>query len=96
MTLTVNTSGHLYHDFLVLIFFHSHCEFVRLSALTIQLPEESDQFRFLRPSVLDHLKESVGLILTKDSVMRVSSLSTLTRIYSLCPLPRRHMMCFHL
>ncbi len=46
------------------------------SPLTRELPESSDQFRFLRRSFLDHLKGSVGLILGKTSVMRVSRPST--------------------
>ena len=37
-----------------------------------ELPEESDQFRFLRASRLSNLKGSVGLILVKVSVMRVT------------------------
>ena len=55
-----------------------------------ELIEESDQFRFLRAAyltvILDNLKVSVGLILVKASVMRVSiplDLSTRTFI----PLP---------
>jgi hypothetical protein len=37
-----------------------------------ELPEESEQFRFLRASRLANLKDSVGLILVKSSVMRVT------------------------
>jgi hypothetical protein len=37
-----------------------------------ELPEESDQFRFIRAACLANLKGSVGLILAKESVMRIS------------------------
>ena len=43
--LVVNTSGRLYDDFLLLLFFHTHRE---ASALPNELPEEENQFRFLR------------------------------------------------
>ena len=43
-----------------------------VSALVNELPEKSDQFRFLRTACLVNLKGSVGLILTKVSVMRIS------------------------
>ena len=52
-----------------------------------ELPEESEQFRFLRASRLANLKGSVGLILGKASAMRVTipiDLSTRPFI----PLPR--------
>ncbi len=38
----------------------------------VELPEESDQFRFLRAVRLAKLKGSVGLILAKPSTMRVT------------------------
>ena len=41
----VDTSGRIYDDFSRLLFLHAHRE---ASALTNELPEESDQFRFLR------------------------------------------------
>ena len=50
------------------------------------LPEESDQFRFLYVDCLTNLKDSVGLILAKDSGMSVTipiELST----WSFIPLP---------
>ena len=48
--------------------------------------EESDQFRFLRDVCLVHVKEFVGLILHKTSVMRISiPLDLSTR--SFIPLP---------
>jgi hypothetical protein len=42
------------------------------SVLANELPEGSDQCRFLRAACLTNLKESVGLILSKTSVMRIS------------------------
>ena len=45
LPLVVNTSGRLYEDFIRLLFLHAHRE---ASALTNELQEESDQFRFLR------------------------------------------------
>jgi hypothetical protein len=49
------------------LFLHAHRE---ASALTNEVPEESDQFRFLRAACLDNprLEGSVGLILVKVSV----------------------------
>jgi hypothetical protein len=70
---TVDTSGLVYDDFDRLIFLHTHHD---ASALTNELPEESDQFRFLRATSLANLKGSVGLILAKVSVMRISILTT--------------------
>ena len=71
MSVPVNTSGdsgRLYDDFLCFLFFHTHRE---ASVLSGELPEESDQFRFLHASCLTNLKNSVGFILAKSSVMRV-------------------------
>ncbi len=51
-----------------------------------ELPEESEQFRFLRAACYANIKGSVGLILAKASAMRISiplDLSSLTFI----PLP---------
>jgi len=62
-------SGRIYHDFSRLFFHHAHRE---VSPLVHELPEESDQFRFLRDASLGNLKGSVGLILVKASVMRIS------------------------
>ena len=42
------------------------------SALANELPEESDQFRFLRASCFANLKGAVGLIMAKASAMRIS------------------------
>jgi hypothetical protein len=44
----------------------------KASILTGELPEESEQFRFLRDSRLTNLKDSGGLILVKASTMRVT------------------------
>jgi hypothetical protein len=69
MTVTVDTSVRVDDDFNRLLFLHSHRE---TSSLTNELPEESDQFCFLRATCLANLKESVGLILENVSVMRIS------------------------
>ena len=73
MPLAVDTSGHIYDDFLRLLFLHAHRE---ASALANELPEESGQFRFLRAACLANLKGSVGLLLAsllaKASAMRIS------------------------
>jgi len=66
---TVDTSGLVYDDFDRLLFLHTHHD---ASALTNELPEESDQFRFLRATSLANLKGAIGLILTKVSVVRIS------------------------
>ena len=42
------------------------------SALANELPEESEQFRFLRAACFANMKGSVGLILAKASDMRIS------------------------
>ena len=47
--LSVETSGRLYDDFIRLLFWHTHRE---AFPLTNELPEESDQIRFLRVRVL--------------------------------------------
>ncbi len=53
------------------------------SILVGELPEESDQFRFLRASRLANLKGSVGLILPKTSGMWVTRpFITLTRFFN--------------
>ena len=57
MPVTVDTSGRIYDDFSRLLFLHAHRE---ASALTTELPEVSDQFRFLHTTCLSNLKESVG------------------------------------
>jgi hypothetical protein len=57
------------HDFSRLLFLHAHRE---ASALANELPEESEQFRFLRAACLANIKGSVGLILDKVPDMRIS------------------------
>jgi hypothetical protein len=42
------------------------------SDLANEIPEESCHFRFLRAACLANIKGSVGLILAKASVMRIS------------------------
>ena len=59
----------IYDDFSRLLFLHAHRE---VSALADELPEELDQFRYLRAACLPNMKGSVGLILVKDSDMRIS------------------------
>jgi hypothetical protein len=63
--LTVDTTGRLYDDFSGLLFLHAHRE---ASALTNELPEDSDQFRFLRAVCLTDLKGAVGLIMVKGRI----------------------------
>jgi hypothetical protein len=94
MPIPVNTSVHLYHDLIRLLFLHTHLD---TSTLTRELTEESDQFRLLHTVSLSHLNGSVGLILPKALAMRVSiplDLSTRTFIplpsfypFSTSPLP---------
>ncbi len=84
LPIAVSTSGHVYEDFTRLLFLHAHRE---ASGLAGELPEESEQLRFLRASRLANLKGSVGLILAKASAMWVTipiDLST----WSFIPLPR--------
>ena len=67
--LAVDTTGRLYDEFIRLLFLHAHRE---ASALANELPEESDQFRFLGASCFANLKGAVGLIMAKASAMRIS------------------------
>jgi hypothetical protein len=69
MPVAVDTSGSIYDDFLRLLFLHAHRE---ASGLANDIPEESGHFRFLRAACLANIKGSVGLILTKVSVMSIS------------------------
>ncbi len=48
---------------------HAHRE---ASALANEIPEESEQFRFLRAACYANIKGSVGLILAKASAIRIS------------------------
>ena len=67
--LTVDTTGRLYHDSIRLFFLYYHRE---TSASPNELPEESDQFRFMRAVCFANLKGAVGLIMTKTSTMWIS------------------------
>ena len=69
LPVSVSTSGRVYDDFTRLLFLHAHRE---ASVLAGELPEESEQFRFLRAARLANLKGSVGLLLAKASAMRVT------------------------
>ena len=80
----VNISGRVYDDFFRLIFLHAHRE---ASVLTGELPEESDQFRFLSAVFFANLKGSKGLMLTKPSAMRVTIPIDLS-VWSFIRLPR--------
>jgi hypothetical protein len=62
MTNSVNTQQ-------ILSFLHANRE---ASALVNEIPEGTDQFRFLHAVSYVNVKGSVGLILTKGSVMRIS------------------------
>ncbi len=73
MSVTVDTSSRVYDDFNRLLFLHAHHE---ESTLVKELPEESDQFRFLHPTCLANLQGSVGLILGEASVMRTPDFYT--------------------
>jgi hypothetical protein len=65
----VDTDGRIYEDFSRLLFLHVHRE---ASTLANELPEESEQFRFLRAACFANIKGSVGLILAQASAMRIS------------------------
>jgi hypothetical protein len=69
MSVVVDTADRIYDDFSRLLFLHTHRE---ESALSNELPEESEQFRFLRAVCFANIKGSVGLILVKASAMRIS------------------------
>jgi hypothetical protein len=93
MSVPVDTSVRVHDDFNRLLFFGI------LSVkypLDNELPEESDQFRFLRATSLTSRKGSVGLILEKESDLRISIPIDLSSrpfiplpcfIRSRCPLP---------
>ncbi len=82
--LSSDTTGRLYDEFIRLLFLHVHRE---ESVLANELPEESDQYRFLRVSCFTNLKGVVGLIMAKTSVMRISIPLDLSS-RSFIPLPR--------
>jgi hypothetical protein len=83
LSVAVSTSGRVYEDFTRMLFLHTHRE---ASTLTGELPEESEQFRFLRASRLANLKGSVGLILAKASSIRLTTpIDLSTRSFILLP-----------
>ena len=82
--LTVDTTGRLYDDFIRLLLLHVHRE---ASDLDNELTEESDQFRFLRAPCFTNLKGTVGLIMVKESVIRISVPLDLSS-HPFIPLPR--------
>jgi hypothetical protein len=69
ITLTVDTTGRMYDEFIRLLFLHAHRE---ASTLDNELPEKSDKFHFLHTSCFANLKGAVGLIMVKASAMRIS------------------------
>jgi hypothetical protein len=69
MPVTVDTSGRVYDDFSPLLFLYTHRE---VSVLSNEIPEESEQFHFLRSACYANIKGSVGLSLAKASAMRIS------------------------
>ncbi len=69
MPVAVEKAGRIYEDFSRLLFLYAHRED---SSLTNEIPEESEQFRFLRGACFANIKGSVGLILAKTSAMRIS------------------------
>jgi hypothetical protein len=69
MPVAVDAAGRIYEDISRLLFLHGHRE---ASTLTNEIPEESEQFRFLRTASFANIKGSVGLILAKASAMRIS------------------------
>ncbi len=85
----VDTTGHLYDEFIRPLFLYPHRE---VSTLTNDLPEESDQFRFLRASCFAILNGDVGLIMTKTSTMWIS-IAGLLSSRSFTPLPRFILSC---
>jgi hypothetical protein len=84
MSVAVDTSARVYDDFSRLLFLYTHRED---STLVNELPEESEQFRFLRVVCLANIKGSVGLILVETSDMRISIPLDLSS-RSFIPLPR--------
>ncbi len=69
MPVAVDTAGRIYEDFSRLLFLHAHRE---VSALVNEIPEESEQFRFLRAACFANIKGSVGLMLDKTSAIWIS------------------------
>ena len=59
MPVVVDTTDRIYEDFSRVLFLHADRE---ASALANEIPEESEQFRFLRAACFANIKGSVGLI----------------------------------
>ncbi len=68
MPVVVDTVVHTYDDFSRLLFLYANRE---VSVLVKEIPEESGQLLFLRDVCYADIKESVGLILVKVSVMGI-------------------------
>jgi hypothetical protein len=60
MPVAVDTTGRIYEDFSRLLFLHAHRE---ASALDNEIPEESEQFRFLRAACFANIKGCVTPLL---------------------------------
>jgi hypothetical protein len=69
LTVAVRTSGRVYEDFARVLFLHTHRE---ASILAGELPEESEQFGFLRVSRLANLKDSVVLTLVEGLLFLIN------------------------
>ena len=87
--LAVDTTGRMYDEFIRLLFLHTHRE---TSPLANELPQESDQFRFLHALCFTNLKGVVGLIMTKSSDIRISTPLDLSS-RSFVPLPCFNRSC---
>ncbi len=72
LPVAVDTTGQLYDDFRRSLLIHTNCESSALVNCINEIPEESDQFHFLRAASYGNNKGSVGLILVKASDMRIS------------------------
>jgi hypothetical protein len=70
LPVTVDTTGRIYDDFSRLLFLHRPNR--EAWVLANEIPEESDEFRFLRAASYANIKGSMELILEKDVVIRMS------------------------
>ncbi len=64
MPVPVDTVGRIYEDFSRLLFLYDHRE---ASTLANEIPEESEQFRFLHTACFPNIKGSVGLDVSHHS-----------------------------
>ena len=69
LPVAASTSGRINEETLRLLFLHANRE---AGALAGEVPEESAQFRFIRAACLANLKGSLGLMLSKTTVMRLT------------------------